>query len=77
MVRAAIRSGRAAPPDSTRPHSVVVAVFLPPTFVASIYGMNFDFMPELHGTVGYPFALGLMVIPAIVPYAFFKRSGWL
>lgn len=39
--------------------------------------MNFDFLPELHWTVGYPFALGLMVISAIVPYAFFKRSGWL
>ena len=57
--------------------SVAAVVFLPPTLVASIYGMNFDFMPELHWAVGYPFALGLMVISAVVPYAFFKRSGWL
>lgn len=57
--------------------SVAAVVFLPPTLVASIYGMNFDFMPELHWAVGYPFALGLMVLSAVVPYAFFKRSGWL
>ncbi len=57
--------------------SVAAVVFLPPTLVASIYGMNFDFMPELAWPFGYPFALGLMVISAVVPYAFFKRSGWL
>lgn len=57
--------------------SVAAVVFLPPTLVASIYGMNFDFMPELAWPFGYPFALGLMVLSAVVPYAFFKRSGWL
>ena len=57
--------------------SVAAVVFLPPTLVASIYGMNFEFMPELHWHVGYPGALGLMVASAIVPYLFFKRQGWL
>lgn len=57
--------------------SVAAVVFLPPTLIASIYGMNFDFMPELHWTVGYPFALGLMILAALLPYLFFKRKGWL
>lgn len=57
--------------------SVAAVVFLPPTLVASIYGMNFDFMPELHWTLGYPFAIGLMIAFAILPYLFFKRKGWL
>ncbi len=47
------------------------------TLVASIYGMNFDGMPELHWTYGYPFALGLMVLSAILPFLYFKRKGWL
>jgi len=57
--------------------SVAAVVFLPPTLVASIYGMNFEHMPELGWPYGYPFALGLMVVSAIVPYLFFKRKGWL
>lgn len=57
--------------------SVAAVVFLPPTLVASIYGMNFHFMPELSWPLGYPFAIGLMVLSAVVPYLFFKRSGWL
>lgn len=57
--------------------SVAAVVFLPPTLIASIYGMNFDFMPELGWHFGYPFALGLMVVSAIIPYWFFKRRGWL
>jgi len=57
--------------------SVAAVVFLPPTLVASIYGMNFNFMPELSWPFGYPFAIGLMILSAIVPYLFFKRSGWL
>jgi magnesium transporter len=52
-------------------------VFLPPTLIASIYGMNFDVMPELHWPFGYFMALVLMVISAILPYAFFKYRGWL
>jgi magnesium transporter len=57
--------------------SVVAVVFLPPTLIASIYGMNFDWMPELGWPFGYPLALALMLVSAITPYAFFKRRGWL
>ncbi|MFW5679542.1 MAG: magnesium/cobalt transporter CorA [Pseudomonadota bacterium] len=57
--------------------SVAAVVFLPPTVVASIYGMNFDHMPELHWALGYPFALVLMVASAVLPYWLFRRKGWL
>ena len=57
--------------------SVAAVVFLPPTLIASIYGMNFQFMPELDWRFGYPLALGLMVVSAVIPYWFFKRRGWL
>jgi magnesium transporter len=57
--------------------SVVAVVFLPPTLIASIYGMNFELMPELDWPFGYPLALALMLVSAVTPYAFFKRRGWL
>lgn len=57
--------------------SIASVVFLPPTLVASIYGMNFAHMPELAENWGYPAALVLMVISGIAPYWFFKRKGWL
>jgi magnesium transporter len=57
--------------------SVASVALLPPTLIASIYGMNFELMPELRWPVGYPFALALMVGSAIAPYLFFKRRGWL
>ncbi|MDL0433692.1 magnesium/cobalt transporter CorA [Marinobacter sp. TBZ242] len=57
--------------------SIAAVVFLPPTLVASIYGMNFDYMPELKWLLGYPWALGLMVMSGIAPYWYFKRKGWL
>ena len=57
--------------------SVAAVVFLPPTLVASIYGMNFDHMPELRWLFGYPFAIGLMILSAFVPFWYFKRRGWL
>ncbi|HEV2096253.1 MAG TPA: magnesium transporter CorA family protein [Chthoniobacterales bacterium] len=57
--------------------SVAAVVFLPPTLVAGIYGMNFHVLPELHWTLGYPFALFLMAISAVLPYFYFKRKGWL
>ncbi len=47
-----------------------------PTLVASIYGMNFRVMPELEWVFGYPFALVIMVLSAVLPYLFFKRKGW-
>jgi magnesium transporter len=57
--------------------SIAAVVFLPPTLVASIYGMNFELMPELKWAAGYPFAIVLMVISAVLPYVWFKRKGWL
>jgi magnesium transporter len=57
--------------------SVVAVVLLPPTLVASIYGMNFKFMPELGWTFGYPWALLLMAISAVLPYLYFKWQRWL
>ncbi|KGQ70373.1 magnesium transporter CorA [Chelonobacter oris] len=57
--------------------SVVSVIFLPPTLVASNYGMNFKEMPELGFSFGYPMALGLMLLAALAPYFYFKRKGWL
>jgi magnesium transporter len=57
--------------------SVAAVVLLPPTMVASIYGMNFRHMPELEWTYGHPLALTLMLASAILPYAFFKWRKWL
>lgn len=57
--------------------SVAAMVFLPPTLIASIYGMNFHYMPELSWPAGYFVSLLLMVISAVVPYIWFKRRGWL
>lgn len=57
--------------------SVAAVIFLPPTLVASIYGMNFVIMPELNWYYGYPLAIGLMVASAVVSYLVFKTRGWL
>jgi magnesium transporter len=63
--------------DIIKIFSVAAVVFLPPTLVASVYGMNFDHMPELRWLLGYPFALLLMIGSAILPYLWFKYRGWL
>ncbi len=57
--------------------SVAALVFLPPTLVAGVYGMNFRLLPELNWEYGYPFALILMLISAVLPYLVFRRRGWL
>ena len=57
--------------------SVAAVVFLPPTLIASIYGMNFKILPELDLGFGYPMALVMMVVSAVLPYLYFKRKGWL
>lgn len=57
--------------------SVAAVVFMPPTLVASIYGMNFDVMPELKWVLGYPFAIGVMIMAAVLPYLYFKWRRWL
>jgi magnesium transporter len=57
--------------------SVASVALLPPTLIASVYGMNFAHMPELAQTWGYPYALALMVASAVVPMWYFRRRGWL
>ncbi len=56
--------------------SVGAGVFVPPTLIASIYGMNFNTMPELHWSFGYPLSIGLMILSAVLPYAYFRFKGW-
>ena len=63
--------------DVIKIFSVVAFVFLPPTLIASVYGMNFEYMPELNWTWGYPMALGMMVLSALVPYLIFRWKKWL
>jgi magnesium transporter len=57
--------------------SVLAVVLLPPTLVGTIYGMNFKHMPELDWAYGYPMALGLMLLAAVLPWLYFRRKGWL
>lgn len=57
--------------------AVLSVVLMPPTLIASIYGMNFQHMPELATQYGYPLALVAMLLAAVVPYAFFKWKKWL
>ena len=57
--------------------TVVSVIFLPPTLIASMYGMNFDFMPELHWKLGYPFSILLMVVASGLTLLFFKLKKWL
>ena len=57
--------------------SAWAAILFAPTLVGTVYGMNFDRMPELHWTLGYPFALALMLLVSVLLYLVFKRRGWL
>ncbi|MFB9950423.1 magnesium transporter CorA family protein [Rhizobium puerariae] len=57
--------------------SIASVVFLPPTLVASLYGMNFRFMPELDWHYGYPLAIFAMILSAIIPFFVFRWKGWL
>ena len=57
--------------------SIAAGVFLPPTLIASIYGMNFMHMPELRWQLGYPLAFAAMLLSALLPFWWFKRRGWL
>jgi magnesium transporter len=57
--------------------SVASVALLPPTLIASVYGMNFRAMPELDWSYGYPFAIGLMVLSVAAPFLYFRRKGWL
>jgi magnesium transporter len=57
--------------------SVAAVFFLPPTLIASIYGMNFQFMPELSSKFGYPLVILLMITSSFISYLYFKRKGWM
>jgi magnesium transporter len=57
--------------------TVVTVVFMPPTLIASIYGMNFKHMPELNWLAGYPFAIALMIFSSLLFLWYFKRKKWL
>ena len=57
--------------------SVAAVAFMPPTLIASIYGMNFVHMPELAQPAAYPLVIGAMIVSAILPLWYFKRKGWL
>ena len=57
--------------------TIVNVIFLPPTLIASIYGMNFEFIPELHWEYGYLFSIGFMILASITPILIFKKKGWI
>ena len=57
--------------------TVVTVVLMPPTLIASLYGMNFKFIPELNWVFGYPFAIGLMISSSVLALIFFKKQKWL
>ena len=63
--------------DVMKLFSVFAVVFMPPTLIAGVYGMNFEHMPELKWLFGYPYALTLIVASMIIPYWYSKRKGWL
>jgi magnesium transporter len=63
--------------DEVKKVSAWAAILFAPTLIGTVYGMNFDHMPELHWLFGYPFAISLMALVCVVLYAVFKRRGWL
>ncbi|MBL0403951.1 magnesium transporter CorA family protein [Microvirga aerilata] len=63
--------------DIIKIFSVMSVIFLPPTLVSSLYGMNFKFMPELEWDLGYPWAITLMILAAALPYLYFRWKRWL
>jgi magnesium transporter len=63
--------------EDMRRISAWVAIVAVPTMIAGVYGMNFDFMPELRWSFGYPLIVGIMVTICVTLYARFRRAGWL
>ena len=63
--------------EQVKKKSAWAAILFAPTLVGTVYGMNFDHMPELHWTLGYPFALTLIALILVVLYLTFKRHGWM
>jgi magnesium transporter len=63
--------------DQVKKISAWAAILFAPTLIGTVYGMNFDYMPELHWMFGYPFAMVLMLMVSVTLYLVFKRRGWL
>jgi magnesium transporter len=63
--------------DTMRVLTIISTIFIPLTFVAGIYGMNFDYFPEIHWRYGYPMAILLMIASTIGMIIFFYRQGWI
>jgi magnesium transporter len=63
--------------DQVKKISAWAAIPFAPTLIGTVYGMNFNYMPELHWTFGYPFAMVLMLMVSVTLYLVFKRRGWL
>jgi magnesium transporter len=63
--------------DQVKKISAWAAILFAPTLIGTVYGMNFDYMPELHWMYGYPFALVLMLMVSVTLYVIFKHHGWL
>jgi magnesium transporter len=63
--------------DQVKKISAWAAILFAPTLIGTVYGMNFDYMPELHWMYGYPFAMVLMLMVSVTLYVVFKRRGWL
>lgn len=57
--------------------TILSVIFMPPTLIASVYGMNFNGMPELQWDLGYPFSVGLMILSVVITLVFFRRKKWL
>jgi magnesium transporter len=57
--------------------TVATVAFMPPTLIASIYGMNFSFIPELNWDYGYLFAIGIMILSSVLTLVYFKKKNWL
>lgn len=72
-----ISAGQHHAEDDLKKISSWAAILFAPTLVGTIYGMNFDAMPELNWTFGYPFAILLMALVCVSPYFVFKRRDWL
>jgi magnesium transporter len=63
--------------DQVKKISAWAAILFAPTLIGTVYGMNFDYMPELHWRYGYPFAMVLMLMVSVTLYLVFKRREWL
>jgi magnesium transporter len=57
--------------------TLISTIFIPLTFIVGVYGMNFDVMPELRYSLGYPIVMGVMALIAVIMLIFFKRRKWL